>query len=199
MNLPAPYRAVGRFVVIALCCAALVGIFRVLRFEPNPPAEVLRSSLVLLDGRLCLRGQTNPFTGIMVEAGESGVLLSRSAVSNGLLEGLCEGFHTNGQRQVAEYFRAGVSDGLRTKWHPNGRKLSQATIVGGKLHGTFRRWFEDGALAEEIEMNQGNPHGLSRSFYPSGFLKAEARMQAGKMLDQKFWKDGEYRPAGSGA
>lgn len=199
MSQPAPCRAVGRVFLVVLCCAALAAIFLVARPRPAPPTEVSRKSLVVLDGRLCLRDQTNFFTGIMVDTDDNARLRSRSVVSNGLLEGVSEGFYTNGQRQVVEHFRAGVSHGLRTKWHPNGRKLSEVMIIGGKLDGTFRRWFEDGSLAEEIEMNQGSPDGLSRSFYPSGFLRAQARMEAGKLLEQKSWKDGECRPTNSGA
>ncbi|HYG34030.1 MAG TPA: toxin-antitoxin system YwqK family antitoxin [Clostridia bacterium] len=197
MSSPTPHRVVIRFAAIALFGVALAGLFWATRPQPKPAAEINRNLLVLHEGRLCLRDQTYPFTGFMVETNENGALLSRSAVSNGLLEGLSEGFYTNGQKQIAEHFRAGVSDGLRTKWHPNGRKLSEAAIVEGKLHGTFRRWFEDGALAEEIEINQGEPHGSARSYYPSGFLKVQARMEAGKMLEQKSWQDGEFRPASS--
>jgi antitoxin component YwqK of YwqJK toxin-antitoxin module len=159
--------------------------------SPTKNPEVLRSELILRDGRLfCMQG-TNPFTGLMVEYYPDHVLRSRSMISNGLLQGLSEGWHTNGQLEVQEYFRDGVSHGLRTKWYSDGARMSEGTIIAGKHHGTFQRWYENGMLAEEIQMQEGKPTGLSRSFYPSGFLKAEVRMTNGQPVDQKQYKDRE--------
>lgn len=157
------------------------------------PVAVARTNLVLVAGRLCLSGQTNAFNGLMLEHSYGGILRSRSAVTNGLLHGLSEGWHTNGQLQVTEHFKEGTSHGVRTKWHPNGKKLSEGGIVDGKFHGTFRRWSEGGTLAEQIEFASGQPHGLSLAWYPSGFLKARATMEAGKIIEQATWKDGEHK------
>jgi antitoxin component YwqK of YwqJK toxin-antitoxin module len=157
------------------------------------PREVPRQALELVDGRLCLTGAPQPFSGLMVERWENGALKSRSALAHGLLEGLSEGWHTNGQVQVRESFHAGVSHGLRAKWFASGRKESEGMIVNGKHSGLFRRWHEDGSLAQEIQMSEGNPQGLARAYYPSGFVKAEVRLRAGQVLERKFWKDGEHK------
>jgi antitoxin component YwqK of YwqJK toxin-antitoxin module len=171
--------------------------------DPKPPAPssavgpvaVSRTNLVLVEGRLRLSGQTNAFTGLMLDHSAGGLLRSRSAVTNGLLHGLSEGWHTNGQLQVTEHFKDGVSHGVRTKWHPNGAKLSEGGIVDGKFHGTFRRWSESGTLAEQIEFVSGQPHGLSLAYFPSGFLKARMKMKDGKIIEQATWKDGEHKEA----
>jgi antitoxin component YwqK of YwqJK toxin-antitoxin module len=126
-----------------------------------------------------------------IERYPDGRIKSRSAVSNGVLEGLSEGWHTNGVKQVEEYFHAGVSHGRRVKWYESGRKCSEAAIVNGKIEGVFRRWHENGVLAEEIPMANNRPEGLSRAYYPSGCLKAEATLRDGKVVAQQFWKDGE--------
>lgn len=181
----------------AVVCLGVVLVWTVRpRSSAGPATEALRGQLTLRDGRLYAAGTGEPFTGSMIERRPDGTLQARSSVSNGLLEGLSEGWHTNGQRQVEELFHDGVSDGPRTKWHPNGQKLSEATIKAGKLEGVFRRWDEGGALSEEISMRNGKPDGWSRAFYPSGFLKAEARMEQGNLLEQHFWKDGERKPPG---
>lgn len=157
------------------------------RIEPEvAPAAVSRTNLVLLAGRLCLSGQTNAFTGLMIEHMADGSLRSRSTVTNGLLHGLSEGWHTNGQLQVAEHFQAGVSHGLRTKWQPDGTKLSEAVIIDGRLHGPFRRWHENGTLAQEMEMKNGQPDGIAKAWFPNGSLKSESTIQSGKVVTQKF-------------
>ena len=161
--------------------------------NPDVPAAVARTNLVLYAGRLCMAGQTNAFTGLMIEHAATGSLRSRSSISNGLLQGLSEGWHTNGQLQVAEHFKEGVSHGIRTKWYVDGTKLSEAMIVDGRLNGSFRRWYETGALAEEVEMKSGEPDGIAKAYFPNGSLKSQATLQRGKVVDQKFWKNGESK------
>ena len=171
-----------------LCAAALNGC------APPPiaaPPEVPRSSLVLKDGRLHRPAQSAPFTGTVVEHYAAGRLQSRSFISNGVLHGLSEGWHTNGVRQVAENFVSGISEGVRIKWYPDGAKLSEATISGGKLNGTFRRWHENGRLAEQIELRDDQPHGESVAYYSSGFLKTRVRMDRGQPTGTESFKDGE--------
>lgn len=158
---------------------------------PAPPPEVPRSSLVLKDGKLHRPAQAAPFTGTVVEFYAPKQLQSRSVVSNGLLHGLSEGWHTNGVRQVAEHFVNGVSEGVRVKWHPNGAKLSEATISGGKLNGTFRRWDDSGRLAERIELVDDLPHGESVAYFPSGCVKARVRLERGQVVNRETFKDGE--------
>lgn len=156
-----------------------------------PLPEMLRSELILQEGRLVRSGSSNAFSGFVIERYASGVMMSRSAVSNGLLEGVSQGWHTNGRIQVVEHFQRGLSHGIRAKWYEGGQKLSEVNVVEGKLNGQFRRWHETGELAEELELKDGQPDGVSRSYFPSGFLKARAEVRSGKVVEQKFWKDGE--------
>ncbi|MCX6903870.1 MAG: toxin-antitoxin system YwqK family antitoxin [Verrucomicrobia bacterium] len=187
----------GATLKILLGTAALAALGTVVLLftsrQPSPPPaeEILRSQLALTDNRLHRLGQTNLFSGVVVELYGTNSLKSRSMVSAGLLHGLSEGWHTNGQLAVREYFTNGVSHGMRVKWHPNGRKLSEANIVQGQIEGLFRRWHEDGSLSEEVPMKAGQPDGLARSYFASGYLKAEASLRQGQVLTQRFWKDGE--------
>lgn len=177
--------------LLGLWVAGLTGCTR-----PELPAlpEVPRTSLVLKEGRLYRPAQSAPFTGTVVEYYAARQLQSRSVVSNGLLHGLSEGWHTNGVRQVAEQFVSGVSEGVRVKWSPTGVKLSEATIVGGKLNGLFRRWHENGVLAEHIELQDDQPHGESLAYYPSGCLRVRVRLQRGQPVASESFKDGEVPP-----
>lgn len=187
---------------IGLCIAVLaaIAIFSFLqRKKPAPVAlpERFSSELALRDGRLYVTNQTVPFTGLLVEHYADGALKSRSTVMDGRLNGVSEGWHTNGQMQVREFFTNGVSHGFREKWYPNGGKLSEGEIISGKHEGIFRRWHENGKLAEEVSMRNGEPEGLSSSFYPSGYLKTQVTMRDGKAVEQKSWKDGDVLLAGT--
>ena len=155
--------------------------------------EVARTNLMLVEGRLRQTGSTTPFTGLMVEHYADGTLRSRSTISNGLLHGLSQGWHTNAQLQVSEHFQQGISHGLRTKWYPGGAKQSEATIVDGKLNGPFRQWHENGALSQQAEFAEDQPKGVSLAYFPSRYLKARVVMQDGQPIEQEFWKDGEKK------
>ncbi len=153
--------------------------------------EVARSRLELRSDRLHAIGSTEPFNGWMVEHYTDGMPRSRSAVTNGLLHGLSQGWYTNGQLQVSEHFAAGISHGVRSKWRPDGSKLSEVSIREGQLAGLFRQWHDNGALAEQVEFVGGRPHGLSRAYYRDGSLKAEVTMENGRVVTEKRWKEGE--------
>lgn len=195
----------GRWVNSILALIPALGVFALLWFgsrsspEPlktapsRPPVEVLGSQLELRDGRLCLIGSADPFTGSILERYAEGSLKSRSAIVNGLLSGPSEGWYTNGQCQVSEQFRDGVSHGVRTKWYANGNKLSEATIVAGQLQGHFQRWYENGKLAEDIFMREGKADGIAKAYFPSGFLKSQVSLQLGTVSDRKSWADGEIK------
>ncbi|HET7625948.1 MAG TPA: toxin-antitoxin system YwqK family antitoxin [Verrucomicrobiae bacterium] len=185
-----------KWILVAIILAVIADIFLTRRPPPAKPVSwptVSRTNLVLRDGQwFPLRG-TNTFTGWMVDFYPDGLRRSRSAISNGLLNGICEGWYTNGQLQIREHFVNSVSDGLREKWFENGQLESKAIIVNGKIEGVFRRWYENGQLAEQIEMKNGQPDGSALAFYPSGFAKAKTRASAGRVLDQQVWKDGEHK------
>lgn len=180
---------------LTLLALAVLILFWALRRPPaslQQPLEMAQSKMEQRAGLWFVPGQSNAFTGLLIDSYDDGSRRSCSTVSNGRLEGLSSGFYTNGQQQVEEYFSNGTSHGTRLKWHPNGRKLSEVKIVHGKLEGVFRRWDEQGALVEEMEMSEGEPDGLSRSYYPSGFVRVEAHLRSGKLLDRQEWKDREH-------
>lgn len=181
--------------MIALVACVVLGVRRWRTETPPAPAvAVPLAELVLHEGRLVRTGDTNAFTGWMEEHHSGAGLKSRSWISAGRLDGVSEGWFTNGVLQVREHFVAGVSEGTVTRWYETGTLLSQGTAVAGKLEGTFRRWHENGVLGEEVQLRAGQPEGLSRAWFPSGCPKAEVTLKDGKIVQQQFWKDGERPP-----
>jgi antitoxin component YwqK of YwqJK toxin-antitoxin module len=154
-------------------------------------SERTARELVQKDGRLCDPQSGGPFTGWLVERYPDAVLKSRSWLSNGVLQGLSEGWHTNGTLQIREQYEAGMAQGDVTRWREDGSKLSEGSTRGGKFEGTFRRWHPNGQLAEEVTFRAGTPDGLSRAWHPDGSLKAEVRHQNGTIVERHFWKPGE--------
>jgi antitoxin component YwqK of YwqJK toxin-antitoxin module len=184
-----------RSAVAAFCLLLLGGLMLPLmkgKSRPVPEKEwpVVRTTEVEQQaGRLVRKGTTEVFSGWLTEAYASGILRSRSFVSNGVLHGLSEGWHTNGVPQVRESFVNGRSEGTVTKWSIDGSLHSVATTQAGVLEGRFQRWHTNGTLAEEMEMRRGEPHGTARSWYPSGNPKAEVVLDAGQVVSRRYWDD----------
>ena len=132
-----------------------------------------------------------------VEDGAS-QLKSRSVIRGGKLNGLSEGWFSDGQQQVAEVFVDGKSHGVRVKWHRNGQKAAEDTIVNGELNGPCRKWHDNGQLAEEMTMVDGQADGQARSWHPDGSQKAQVTLKMGEVIKQKFWEEGE-KPAEAAA
>lgn len=174
--------------------ALLLGLYLV---SPGraAPGTALRSELESRGGVLHRKGAATPFSGVMLEQYPGGAPLSRSEIVAGRLHGLSEGWHPNGQIQVREEFVRGASQGTRTKWYPSGATQSVATIVEGRLQGSFRRWYEDGTLAEELQLKDGQPDGLALAYHPGGSIQSRVVARAGKVVEQRFWKEGEHPSA----
>lgn len=185
-----------------LALAALVAcvVFGVRRWRteapsaPAPAVTVTLGELTFHEGRMVRTGETNAFTGWMEESYPGAGPKSRSWIAAGRLDGVSEGWFTNGVMQVREHFVAGLSEGTVTRWYETGAMQSEGTALAGKLEGTFRRWHENGVLAEELHLRAGQPEGLSRAWFPSGCPKAEVTLKDGKIVQQQFWKDGERPP-----
>lgn len=154
--------------------------------------EVGRDRLVLREGRWMKTDETNVFTGVMLEFYPDGTVQSRSGVSNGLLEGMSEGWWTNGVLAVRESFQAGRSHGLRTKWDTEGHRIAETTIREGRIEGWHREWHTNGRMSLEVAMSEGRPHGLSRKWNPEGGLSGQWSLSNG-VVRQAVTNDVELR------
>ena len=174
-------------VVVAVDLAGLyLGLRPTPQSDTTAPRTELLGNLVRRDGRLYLKEATNVFTGWMITRYADGTMKSRAFVSNGLLDGVSEGWFATGVRQVEEHFADGVGEGPVTQWREDGSKLSEGVAHLGKLEGVFRRWHTNGILAEEIQMAAGKPDGISRAWHPDGQLKAQVTLHQGQVVNQEF-------------
>ncbi len=141
--------------------------------------ELSLTNAVQKNGRFFASDGVVPFSGILVDYYPSGALRSRTSIQEGRIDGLSRGFYENGQLQIEERFRAGVSHGLRTKWRADGSKLSAGKIVNGVFDGKFVKWHPNGTISQEISMKEGQAHGVSKSWDEEGGLLSEVSMTQG--------------------
>ena len=152
---------------------------------------VSRDLLEQREGRFFRRGTSNLFTGWITDHFENGEVRLRSAVVDGRLHGISEGWTTNGVRNLREEFFDGQPHGPRVTWHDSGQKRSEGQLASGVQEGLYRLWNEDGTLSAEAFFAGGKPHGTSLLWYPSGFLKSEVVMERGTFRSRQDFQDGE--------
>ena len=164
LGFPIQGRVRGLLVLGFLAGTILIFLLKPSKRDTVPPEQVSRNQLVLQQGRLMKTSQTNAFTGLMVEFYPDGTLQSRSVVSNGLLHGVSEGWHTNGVLAITEVFVDGKSHGTRIKWDAASNRIAETTISAGQIHGSHREWYTNGQPALEMSMVDGKAQGLARKW-----------------------------------
>lgn len=165
-----------------LAAAVLTVIVKPWQRELVPAEQVSRNQLVLQQGRLMKTSQTNAFTGLMVEFYPDGTLQSRSAVSNGLLHGVSEGWHTNGVLAITEVFVSGTSHGTRTKWDAASNRIAETDIREGEIEGLHREWHTNGKPSLEVTMARGKAQGVARKWSLEGELAGQWVMSNGVVI-----------------
>jgi len=165
-----------------LAAAVLTVILKPWQRELVPAEQVSRNQLVLQQGRLMKTSQTNAFTGLMVEFYPDGTLQSRSAVSNGLLHGVSEGWHTNGVLAITEVFVSGTSHGTRTKWDAASNRIAETDIREGEIEGLHREWHTNGKPSMEVTMARGKAQGVARKWSLEGELAGQWVMSNGVVI-----------------
>jgi len=172
----------GLLVLGFLTGAILTVILKPWQRELVPAEQVSRNQLVLQQGRLMKTSQTNAFTGLMVEFYPDGTLQSRSAVSNGLLHGVSEGWHTNGVLAITEVFVSGTSHGTRTKWDAASNRIAETDIREGEIEGLHREWHTNGKPSMEVTMARGKAQGVARKWSLEGELAGQWVMSNGVVI-----------------
>ncbi len=79
--------------------------------------------------------------------------------SNGLRQGLCRYYYSNGQLMHVMYYVDDILHGLRKVWYSNGRLMREVYYVNGILHGLWRSWDDDGGLDCECYYVSGKQEG----------------------------------------
>jgi antitoxin component YwqK of YwqJK toxin-antitoxin module len=147
-----------------------------------PAVTALRSELDLREGVLFRRGESQPFSGLLISEWKRGVRRTEVSIRDGRAHGVSRGWFEHGQLEVRENFVRGVSDGLRTRWFADGTKRSEVRVRRGELVGVFREWHPNGQLARETPLANGKPHGLVRGWDPQGKLAGTAVVQNGERV-----------------
>lgn len=95
----------------------------------------------VLDGR--------PFTGVAVEYGRNGVIITESSFRNGFKDGVTRLYYGNGQQESEEWYRYGVSRDTARFWSPEGVLTAERDYGEQGLVIASRVLRPDGTLADD--------------------------------------------------
>ena len=159
-------------VLTILCLVLLVSC--------SPPPEVPTDKLVERQGITYQVNSEKPFTGTSVEhyldtiikdQFEERVLLKRTTYKDGVIDGLYESFHPNGQTGVRENYKLGLEHGLHEMFYKNGQLQETGNFKDGEIDG-LHEWFnENGQLSITKNYKNGKEEGLYEEYYENGELE----------------------------
>ena len=111
--------------------------------------EVPSYKLVERQGITYQVNSEKPFTGTSVEyyvdtiikdQFEERVLWKRTTYKDGVLDGLYESFHPNGQTGVRENYKLGSEHGLHEVFYKNGQSQETGNYIVGKKDGLWEKY-----------------------------------------------------------
>jgi antitoxin component YwqK of YwqJK toxin-antitoxin module len=135
---------------------------------------------------------------------ESGALLSKGKLKNGLADGIWEYYDEDGIVKAKGNFLAGREDGKWEYYDEEGKIASIKNLYKGFLHGDFKEFFPSGALAQEGHYTYDRMDSEWISYYEDGQIQnrghyildlPEGEWQFffpnGKLNQKGFFKNGE--------
>ncbi|MCI2965428.1 MULTISPECIES: toxin-antitoxin system YwqK family antitoxin [Shewanella] len=93
----------------------------------------------------------------------------------GLIYGIRQEWHPNGQLALQLNFDNGLAQGNREKWYANGQLEAKIPFEQGKEQGMAYWYHDNGQLSLEMYLEKGLREGLFKSYYKSGVLSAEGQ------------------------
>lgn len=135
-------------VVLVLMAFVFSVSYSSVRTEPYSKREIK-------NGLICLIGENNPYTGILVSYYEGSQLEAIMTYRNGLLEGERVIYYRNGLIKSKETYRDGKKEGFSLIYYDNGKPMIKTQYVNGKKHGEKILYNKNGLVRETISYKKG--------------------------------------------
>jgi len=96
-------------------------------------AKVIKSSNIEVKGNVVYEaGQNAPYTGVLENYDEKGVLDARAEFKNGVMDGYSKLYYPSGKVFIEENYKNGERDGVAKAYDENGKLMQQATFKNGQ-------------------------------------------------------------------
>ena len=143
--------------------------------------EYLGSTQLINDkGILYALGDSEPYTGPIID------------------------YHPNGVKSYQVEVKEGVAQGTATEWYKNGQKMTETTLEKGQATGAIKGWYRSGKKEYEMPIKNGEIDGIGIEYYETGTKKSETPYvkgsrngrelgyaETGYKLSEAVWRDGK--------
>lgn len=168
----------------------------------SPQASTFRMPLAFFSGLLI--GLFFIFISLSAEVNkeyyyESGALMSKGKLKNGLADGIWEYYDEEGILKAKGNFQSGSEDGL-WEYYQDGEKVgSLSHFYKGFLHGEYKEFFPSGALAQEGQYTYDRMNSEWLSYYEDGQIQTRGQYYLDEPEGewQYFFPNGKLQQKGS--
>ena len=129
--------------------------------EGKPPREVSTDELIFRENIAYVRGETEPFTGTVIN------------------------YFENGKKESEVPYVNGKKHGTRIMYYEDGSKRSESPHVDGIAHGTAIWCREDGSILGITPWVNGKEHGTAIGYNRDGSKWLEIVWENGKKISRK--------------
>ena len=119
-------------------------------------AKVIKSDRIETKGNVVYEiGQKTPYTGVLENYNEKGVVDARAEFKNGVMDGYSKLYYPSGKLLSEVNFKNDKEEGLMKAYYENGKLQGEATYKNGQLDGVAKLYDENGKVVEEATFKNG--------------------------------------------
>jgi tetratricopeptide (TPR) repeat protein len=120
-----------------------------------------------------------PYSGTYIDYYNSGKMLNRGTLVDGLLHGEVTVFFKNGNKKQVAHYRHGLLHGPWQEYYPNGMLLHHRQYADDKVAYYGSNYFITGQLKDTLKRRKATAFDTSIAYYSNGKVKQQRLIQHG--------------------
>ena len=133
----------------------LIGLFLVSSALAFSQRVVKGSQAYDEKGVVYIQGEKTPYTGVLQNINEKGILESEAEYKDGKMNGFSKLYYPNGKLKSEATFKNDVQEGIQKDYHENGKLSIEMTFKNGKPDGLAKAYDESGKLIQQATFKNG--------------------------------------------
>ena len=151
----------------------LIGLFLVSSVLAFSQRVVKGSQAYDEKGVVYIQGEKTPYTGVLQNINEKGILESEAEYKDGKMNGFSKLYYPNGKLGSEATFKDNVQDGLQKDYFEDGKVKLEIPYKNGKVEGTAKEFYPNGKLFVEATYKNAIKDSYEKSYYETGVLQSE--------------------------
>lgn len=133
----------------------LIGLFLVSSALAFSQRVVKGSQAYDEKGVVYIQGEKTPYTGVLQNINEKGVIVSEAEYKDGKMNGFSKLYYPNGKLGSEATFKADVQVGVQKDYYESGKLKAEVPYKNGKADGVAKAYDETGKVIEQVTFKNG--------------------------------------------